>query len=124
MVPFLVATRTEHSVCLWHSIVTDLSGTNTIGELLEPVKVSTPNTTKKIHPFTATDCYGFPTLSKRFFAVCAGNMHIAYTPSFVWIEPSESNSLNQAARDLALSISVARSSRVCNNSGATSFDSR
>jgi hypothetical protein len=47
MIPSLVATRTEHSVCLWHPVVADLSGTNTIGELLEPVKVSTPNTTKK-----------------------------------------------------------------------------
>ena len=86
MIPPLVATRTEHSVCLWHPVVADLSGANTIGALLEPVKVSTPNTAKQIHSFIATDSYSFTTLSKRFFAVCAGNIHIAYTPSFVWIE--------------------------------------
>ena len=86
MIPPLVATGTEHSVCLWHPVVADLSGTNTIGALLEPVKVSTPNTAKQIHPIIATDCYGFPPLSKRLFAVCAENIHITYTPSCVWIE--------------------------------------
>jgi len=33
MVPFFVATRTEHSVCLWHSIVTYFSGTNAVAAL-------------------------------------------------------------------------------------------
>jgi hypothetical protein len=77
MVSLLMAIRTEHSVALWHPVVAAFPGANTIGELSEPVKVSTPNTAKQIHPFTATDCYGFPTMSKRFFAVCAGNIHIA-----------------------------------------------
>ena len=98
MITSLVAIRTKHSVCLWHPVLTYLSGANTIGELLEPVKVSTPNTAKQIHPFTATDCYSFNTLSKTFFAVWAGNIHIAYTPSFVWIESSESNSLNKGCQ--------------------------
>ena len=95
MLSFLMAIRTEHSVALWHPVLAYFSGANTIGELPEPVKVSTPNTAKQIHPFTATDCYSFPTLSERFLAVCAGNIHIAYTPVFVWIEPSENNSLNK-----------------------------
>jgi hypothetical protein len=98
MISPLVATRTEHSVCLWHPVVAYLSRTNTIGALLEPVKVSTPNTAKQIHSFNATDCYSFTALSRRFFAVCAGNIHIAYTPSFVWIESLESNSLNKGCQ--------------------------
>ena len=88
MLSFLMAIRTEHSVALWHPVLAYFSGANTIGELPEPVKVSTHNTAKQIDPFTATDCYRFPTLSERFIAVCAGNIHIAYTPAFIWIEPS------------------------------------
>jgi hypothetical protein len=95
MVSLLMATRAEHSVALWHPVVAAFPGANTIGELSEPVKVSTPNTAKQIHPVTAADCYNFPTLSERFIAVCAGNIHIAYTPSSFWIGPSESNSLNK-----------------------------
>jgi hypothetical protein len=95
MVAFLTASRIEHSVALWHPAVAYFIGADTIASLPELTKVSTPITVKQIHPSTARDCYGFPTSSKRFFSVCAGNIYIAYTPSFVWIEPSESNSLNR-----------------------------
>jgi hypothetical protein len=95
MVSLLMAIRTEHSVALWHPVVAAFPGANTIGELSEPVKVSTLNSAEQIHLVTTTDCYNFPTLSERFIAVCAGNIHIAYTPSSFWIGPSESNSLNK-----------------------------
>ena len=77
MVSSLMAIRTEHSVALWHSVVAEFPGANTIGEFPESVKISTPNTAKQIQPFTATDCYSFPTLNERFIAVRAGNIHIA-----------------------------------------------
>jgi hypothetical protein len=76
MVSFLMAVKAEHSVPLWHPVFTYLSGTNTVSKLPEPIRVSTPNTAKQIHPFTARDCYSFTTLSKRFIAVCAGNIHV------------------------------------------------
>ena len=95
VVSFLIAIRAEHSVPLWHPVVAYFSGANTIGEFPECIKLSTPNSAKQIPPFTATDSYSFPTVSKRFIAVCAGNILIDYTPSSVCIELSESNPLNK-----------------------------
>ena len=93
-----MATKAEHSVPLWYSVLTYLSGANAVAKLPEPIGVSTPNTAKQIHLFTVRDCYGFITLSMRFIAVCAANIHVAYTPSLVWIESSESNSLNKGCQ--------------------------
>jgi hypothetical protein len=77
MLSFLIAIRTEHSVALWHPVVAYFSDANTIGELPEPVKVSTAYTAEQIRPFTSADCYSFPTLRERFIAVCAVIIHIA-----------------------------------------------
>jgi hypothetical protein len=95
MVSFLMASRAEHSVPLWHPVVAAFPGANTIGEFLESIKISTHNGAKQIQPFTATDCYSMFKLRKRFIAVCAGNTHVYFTPFFVLIELSKSNPLNK-----------------------------
>jgi hypothetical protein len=83
VVSSLVASRAEHSVPLWHSVVAAFPGANTIGEFLESIKISTHNGAKQIQPFTATDCYSMFKLIKRFIAVCTGNTHVDFTSFFV-----------------------------------------
>jgi hypothetical protein len=80
VVSSLVAIRTQHFVLLWQPVVAAFLCTNTTGEFSESIKVSAPNAAEQIQPSTATSSYSMFKLSKRFIAVCTGNIHIAYTP--------------------------------------------